>query len=82
MHVRGFHQEEKEIELRSLDVVGLQVRDHFDDLDEAEVLFSVILHPESATPDIDPSDVHIGSLSPADLWNDYLLSLEHGSALF
>ena len=51
-------------------------------MDEAEVLFSVILHPERPTPDIDPCDVHIGPLRPADLRNDNLLSLEHGHALF
>ena len=46
--VRCLNQQEEQIQLRSLNVLCLQVCDYFENLDEAEILFTVVLHPQGA----------------------------------
>ncbi len=46
-------------------------------MNESEIFLSVILHPESATPHVYPSDVHVGTHGPAYLGDGDFLSLEN-----
>lgn len=72
----SFNQKEKEVELRTLNVLGFEFSDHLQYLHKSEVLFSVVLHPQSSAPHVNPSYVHVGPFSSTYIRNVNLLSLE------
>lgn len=64
----SLHQQKEEVKLRSLYVLlSFKICDHFKCLDQSEVLLSFVLHPEGATPHVDPRDVDVSAHFPAHL---------------
>jgi hypothetical protein len=77
--IAGFHKQEEEVKLRPLYVLGFEVGDHLEYLDESEVLLSLVLHPEGAAPDVDPGNIDVGAHGPTDLRDRDLVPSEHGT---
>lgn len=74
----GFDEQKEQVQLRSLDVLRLELGNHLKNLHQSEILFSLVLHPEGGAPHVDPSDVNVGALDSANVGNVYFLSLENG----
>jgi len=74
--VAGFNQQEKQIELWSLDVLSLQLGNHLEHLHESEVFLAVVLHGQSGAPHVNPSNVNVGAFSSADIGDVNFVSVE------